>query len=282
MSKTFKKTIIGLPKTGKTTFLAALWHVLESNELEGSLSVAELPIEREYLNKLREEWLTLKEVERTKRGVEKFLALKLRIPGNDDVTEFIFPDLSGEVFDSQWEDRKWSRGYQQSIQEADGALLFVHTGGMSEHLRIDDSDTALEHVSRPVASVEREIRPWTIQESPSQVKMVDIVQFVQIARTEKKRLPLGIIVSAWDLVGTVFSEPEEWMKKQMPLFHQFLIANKAFLDYKIFGVSAIGGDLAKDLPSLRKSEPLDRIKVVYDRKQSNDITVPLKWLIEHA
>ena len=43
-------TIIGMPSSGKTTFLAALWHLITSGELDPSLTLERLEGDYYYLN----------------------------------------------------------------------------------------------------------------------------------------------------------------------------------------------------------------------------------------
>jgi hypothetical protein len=47
----FQCLMLGLPKAGKTTFLAALWHVLKPGEIPGSLLMGPREGDQEYLNR---------------------------------------------------------------------------------------------------------------------------------------------------------------------------------------------------------------------------------------
>ena len=47
----FQCLMAGLPGTGKTTFLAALWHVAKSHEVEGSMRLEKREGDQEYLNR---------------------------------------------------------------------------------------------------------------------------------------------------------------------------------------------------------------------------------------
>ena len=60
-----KQLLIGLPETGKTTFLAALWQVVESDEVPGALRLEKLHGDREHLNKIRADWLCCSPMGRT-------------------------------------------------------------------------------------------------------------------------------------------------------------------------------------------------------------------------
>ena len=53
-----KLLMVGLPETGKTTYLAALWDVVNNpEEVEGALKLACLPVNAQYLNMISEKWI---------------------------------------------------------------------------------------------------------------------------------------------------------------------------------------------------------------------------------
>ena len=60
-----KIVLCGLPSSGKSTFLAALGHLLTTDELPTALSLKELPGSREYLIYLARKWVKFEEIERT-------------------------------------------------------------------------------------------------------------------------------------------------------------------------------------------------------------------------
>ena len=69
-SADFKLLMIGLRGSGKTTYLAALWHYLEFAEVEDQLKLPQLQSDRDYLNSIRNNWLALKPVGRTSLRIE--------------------------------------------------------------------------------------------------------------------------------------------------------------------------------------------------------------------
>ena len=108
--------LLGLPKTGKTTFLAALWHVVESPEVEGSWKLIDLfEGNRDYIERRRQEWLSYREVKRTSpNGNAINLTLKTR---QSTVARIEVPDLSGETFRAQFEDRELSRDFAELLDQ---------------------------------------------------------------------------------------------------------------------------------------------------------------------
>src|SRR5258708_2938371 len=61
----FQCLMAGLPETGKTTFLAALWHVAKSHEVSGSMRLERREGDQEYLNNIANAWSKCAELVRT-------------------------------------------------------------------------------------------------------------------------------------------------------------------------------------------------------------------------
>ena len=121
----FRQLLVGLPRTGKTTFLAALWHQVDTGEVKQALRLHKLHGDREYLNKIRDSWVGCREIERTRIGAEETVRMWLAEPGSSAVAEIVFPDLSGETFRDQWAQRRWSRAFVDLLDEAIGSLIFI-------------------------------------------------------------------------------------------------------------------------------------------------------------
>ncbi len=70
--------LIGLPATGKTTFLAALWHLVESAEIPEALRLVKLEGDREYINGLTRRWMRCESLSRTPVSTETLVSMRLR------------------------------------------------------------------------------------------------------------------------------------------------------------------------------------------------------------
>ena len=84
---------IGLPESGKTTFLAALWHVAESEEVAGALKLERLSDEIQHLNMIKNDWLLCQKVGRSNLANAQFPTLWLKDPSNGAAGKIVFPDL---------------------------------------------------------------------------------------------------------------------------------------------------------------------------------------------
>lgn len=300
---------IGLPNSGKSSFIGALWHVVESGEIKEAFTVVTQPNDREYLNILRDCWLGCVAPERTKTEFIKKVELQFR--DNDTLAEakFIFPDLSGETYELQFEHRKLTEDYVNSIRETDGIILFVNPDFLKKSNLITDAQellASLEENEDPenvkgqpetpiIKDLENNIESnqqkrrkseteWNSKMAQSQVVLIDLLQM--IANRIKKPCKLGIIISAWDLIKNSADkqlaalEPSAWFDNELPMFRQFLISNPNSYNAKIFGVSAQGASYKGDVSGLQsKLNQSERIRVQVGSTECHDITIPIKWLM---
>jgi hypothetical protein len=269
VSSATKWLLLGLQGTGKTTFLAALWHQLEASELQTAVAVDQLQPDRTYLNRIRDAWLSLKEVPRTSLRAEQSVELHLRHA--DARIEVTFPDPSGEGLSRLWASRLAPNALVSQARDTSGILLFLHPNRIREGERIPPSAQAAD-----VGSSEEP--PWKADTVPTQVQLVDLMQVTMGFRTNESRLPIAVIVSAWDLLKDQLA-PDDWVRHRLPLLWQFLTTNVQ-LDVRYFGISAIGGDLAADqhrLAGVRAAG--ERVTVKEVSESGTDLTRPLLHLL---
>jgi hypothetical protein len=291
--ESMKQLMIGLPESGKTTFLAALWHVVETGEVAGSLVVSQVHGIRDYLNQIRQEWLNCYQLGRTLISAEKLVSFRLKDPSSGKIVELSLPDLSGESYRLQWETRQWTAGFDEFAAGCGGGVLFVHPRTIVEPVRIDSQaldgmvDIVEDPQERAVPSsrsqlAQQSITPWTPNHAPTQVKLVEILQFLLMRTFRKRRMPIAIIVSAWDLIENG-ETPSEWICKRLPLLDQFLHSNFEQVPSRAFGVSAQGGELSQAIELQSHTKASDRIIVAgCDKGKTHDITEPLKWLLNQV
>jgi len=282
---------MGLPGSGKTTFLAALWHVLDERSSETCLKLKGLSVDRTYLHQIMADWQKCSQVQRTKLEHEQ--VVNLRLARGTTEFELTVPDLSGEGFEQQLRDRNVGVEHHENIQRATGFVLFVHAR-VKEGTRLSYSrqlsavlDGAHPERARTGAAGENAqkaaIEPWSIDKLPTQVALVELLQFALESVVRKVRV--AVVISAWDLVEkTSFTgTPHEYLKRELPLLRQFLDSNDDRLEHTVFGVSAQGGDITVEEQKsalLGLDDALKRIKVLHDSESSQDITRPIAWLLE--
>jgi len=277
-----KQIFIGLPSTGKTTFLAALWHVVNTTEVPGALSLDKLHSDVTYLNKIRSAWLAFQEIARTPIGTMNSVSMRLR-SADGIAAELLIPDVSGEMFALSWSDRKWPKHFDAFVQDATGALLFIHPEHVSEPTTI----TMVEHLvnelgpetNTPTPCPNVDIVSWHPNLSPTQVQLVDILQMIE-SRSAVRPFKLSVIVSAWDLVEHLGQDPQTWVERRLPLLFQFIRANAKVFKSAFYGISALGAS-KENLEQFHSAfEQAKRIQVNGKGCQLHDLTAPIKWVAE--
>lgn len=274
--------LAGLPDTGKSTFLAGLWHVLESNEIQGALRLSSVPNDRRYLNAMRDAWIKGEAVGRTPGPTEQYLQFGLESAEGE---RFVInlPDLSGEAYRAIWTRRGWTETLETFASKASGLVLFVHPRQMIPAARADEADVILSGIRghAPIAQeADKQVEPkFDPEKVPTATQLVDIIGALR-TKTASKSLPTAVVISAWDLVKSI-KEPATWLDRNLPLVSQYFKANAKTHPYRVFGVSAIGGNLdepAQKKRLIEKPRASERIRVVDDAITDHDITRPLRWV----
>ena len=307
--------LVGLPASGKTTFLAALWHVVESNEVDASLRLATYDGDYAYLNQIRDKWLRGEAVGRTQTAPRPVhLPLVAQTTVDDAIDNgatgesfaLDIPDMSGETFRDQWRSREWTTDFDALARRANGVLFFVHPD-IKESREIADIAIAVGDTSGAVGDASGEAgedsqdweeetasahqvatgKPWTPDESSTQIVAVELLQFLRRAAPSGP-FSVAVVVSAWDLVPpTLHADeppvPTRWVEERLPLLWQYLESNRGDVRWTAFGISAQGGDLESDGFKEGLAGVLDhaeRVRVVAETgHEGHDISAPLVWLL---
>ena len=128
MSNQINTVLVGLPGSGKTTFIAALWHVL--NEKKHSLKLNFRQSDRKYLEEIYAKWAAFEEIERSAAGT--FHSIYLDIVKNDsEVLNLNFPDVSGELYKDIYNSRTISSNLSETMINTNSILLFIHPNSIS-------------------------------------------------------------------------------------------------------------------------------------------------------
>ncbi len=277
--------LIGLPATGKTSFLAALWYLVQHPQVASRLRLDRLEGDSKYLNQISDAWAAYEPVPHTQIDSETEVFMVLKDKTGRTLT-LAFPDLSGESFTLQWTTRQFTQGYDKFLQTASGGILFITPLSYRLPTRIDTANAILEEI---IDGEEKEepvkddpslpLKPWDPERSPTQVELVDLLQFISGREYFRGPFRLAIVISAWDRIAKLNLSPSKWLADTFPLFNQFIESNKNAFETAVYGVSAQGGDYRK-LNGLTDKIPSERIQVVGpDISNPYDLTEPLLWLI---
>ncbi len=280
------KTILmaGLPETGKTTFLAAFWHVVESGGTGGSLRLERLPPVRSYLESIRSSWLSLERQGRTLTPTFEDNRMLLCRPDDNQQFELVFPDLKGEIYEQMLLKRMWSREFQGLIDRVSSIALFINPDKVRPSPSIQEvNDLAQEIEDGATANTKSEAQPWDYALASTDIHVVDLLQLLVGGQTWRRVDRLAVIISAWDIVREQGVSPTELLRHRLPLLSQFLTSMQWSVRTNVFGVSAQGGDFQKDREHLAAiHRPEERVEVVDSSGLSlgANITTPILWMLD--
>jgi len=282
--------LIGVQDAGKSNFIFRLWLKLDLGN--GLLKKAALPPDLEYLSDGAEHLLKGEFAPRTPQDVhdKSEIPVKSGTAENEITGTLIVPDLPGEQIISVYRSRQWSQDWEDRIGDGCGCLLFVRIES-KELVPSLDWVTCETRFGGPVAEAAPETEGDTGQQkTPTQVVLVEWLQFLRKAFTEKVngayRPRVGIVVSAWDLAPDDQKPfgPEQWVKSNLPLLYQFVRTNGHDFDFAYFGVSVTGGDSEGQTglkPKHQESDPRGVGEVAYSvegaLQSSDDVTLPVAW-----
>jgi hypothetical protein len=281
-----KALLLGLPSTGKSTFLVALYHLLESGEVVSSLTLERLSEDRGYINEKRARWLGYHETQRTSYENEVEIEMALGAGGQELLLHL--PDLAGERFERLLTDRQWPEKLGDDVRTCDGFLLFVHPREVKKPIGIHHLQAEIDTLHE--ATEEEQTAPFSYEKTPTQVLLVDLLQLLHHARGGEP-FKLALIISAYDLITNprliladepIALSPAEWLRETMPLLAQYLNSTLGG-DLRIYGVSAQGGNLTNAEDKVRLKNTLnasERVWVLEGERKHADLSAPIRWLFK--
>lgn len=293
-------SIIGLPGSGKTTFLAALWELVTENRATKVLRFHSIgDNDQTYLRKIVKVWRSAKEQARTRLTGLSAVRMNLRNEAGD-VVHVAMPDAPGEDFRAMWEERELGRVLGESL--ATGNIMLLLNGNkVKAPAWVTERTAQREATGRQ--KVEATPEEWDPKFAPTQVQLVDLLQQISHAPVGHAGRRIVVMISAWDKAEGEGLTPEEFLTQKLPLLAQYLDAGRDGWTSRVYGVSAQGGEYdgnadnaeaddaetpagkpkvakGKDAERLREVDvPADRIRLVFGDKESSDLTEPLQWLM---
>lgn len=268
-----KSYIVGLPASGKTTFLGALAYTI-TNSMPGTNMFELDKIENlDYMNGLANTWSKCVEVGRTNLDQYESSTLFLKDSLGNKV-ELILPDQSGEEFKNIVKNRSMIMSMYTEIKECDNIFLFINPNVIEKDVMINDIDPKFRKESQESINSNSLDKKYVHE----QVQYVMLLQ--DIRGIKKDKIKIKIIISAWDAYNDGKC-PSDLLRDKLPLVWQYLSSNEQLFNCEFWGISAQGGDLTD--PSVKEQmldyeNAIERIKVVYEdnNEHTHDLTVLLK------
>jgi GTPase SAR1 family protein len=273
-----RQLIVGMPNSGKSTFIAALRHLLVANEVPTRLELTNLAENESHLNRLEGDWLSCKAMDRTKPATEGWVEFHVRNRATSATSLISMPDLRGEAFEQPACTGQCHEQLLSALVESNGMLLFTNADREDDALLIDDLGDILADGESLGLSVETSFKP---QNMPEEVKIVEFLQVANRRPARPKLRKIAVIVSAWDVVSPKNINPLSWVETNRPMLAQFLQTNTDLWDTRVYGVSAQGGRLPQERAELESIQrPSERIRVLGHDAAVHDLSAPVSWLMD--
>ena len=262
-----KYYIIGLPDSGKTSFIGALGYYLISNETNDSALCLDNINDMDYINQIAEQWAMCEKAIRTSETAFYNISLNLRIKETDSKINITMPDQSGETFRHIINRKVIDKERYKQLSGCEEILIFINPSRIKRDALIPDIPEEIRTETNAKVDMKSECH------LNIQAEYVQMLQYLYYIRNSSTNLK--IIVSAWDMyLG--YELPEKVLKDRVPLVWQFLYANEERFHCEYWGISAQGGDLnieEEKQKLLEYENNIERIIVVNHRgEKSNDIT----------
>lgn len=266
--------MMGLPASGKTTFLVAFTYMLLEQTEKVCLHMKPQDVQEgltEEFKKEIERWTNFESLHHT--GVGQIHKMKYTLYDADGVKYILeVPDRSGETFDAIIRDRYIDENTMDDWLRADEILFFINL----ERMNVGDQESLLTELSPSMQTLLAEEDESAVLESktndspvlPGQFALVELLQMLCFIR--KCTVDIKFIISAWDRVeaynkGKQSIIPQEVFQEKLSFVYQFLNTNQDYFNVKYWGVSAQGSDL-QDSDEIEKMsyavEAMERVKVV--------------------
>lgn len=276
--------LIGGPDTGKTNYVARLWHAL--NAKDGTLHAVEIPKDISFVEDTIAHLFEGKFAPRSylTEDSRRDFVISVTAAGGGPTTELVIPDISGELWLNAVLSSEIDADWMDELRRADGAILFVRV--LSE---LNERPLDWVTAGRLLADLgEDEGRTGL----PTQVMLCELIRYLEISlskRPDGSQPRVAVVVSAWDMVDDEIAAkgPEDFLASEYPMLAGKLRDVRS-LEARVFGLSVVGGDIGTNLDYRNEFLETDFGKTGWvatkDRPggkwhRNPDVTLPIAWVI---
>lgn len=190
-------SIVGLPGSGKTTFLAALWHLLTEQEEDTELRLKNLHAgSTAYLTSIANRWRQAQIQERTEQTGNQNIQINLTKRDFSQDLQVNFPDVAGETYRDMWENRACEPEIVEMLR-SNNLLLFINADTIQRPRWVADEAEQMAGMGLPMA--EGQDVDWEPHMSPTQVQIVELLQLLTERPFDVGSRTLTVLLSACHL-----------------------------------------------------------------------------------
>lgn len=236
-----KCMIAGLPGSGKSTYIGALWYCLMHPEnIEGIKLVADkmnLADDLTVLNRLSDAYKNMKLIDRNYSDQNETVQINLKVADSDTKIQVEVPDFLGENFRDLVE-LKESEIVSEWLKDTDTLVYFMNEITPPEF----EDDHGPEDDEKPMPA--KEIPKFSIKTISAVAMNIMVLKCLLNKKSFKK---VVIVLSWWDMNtdnGVVPNNPQKYLKDYSPALFNFI--QHHIPNFEIIGLSAQGLEYPKE------------------------------------
>lgn len=276
--------IAGLPGSGKSTYIGALWYCLmHPDNIEGIKLVADkmnLADDLTVLNRLSDAYKNVKLIDRNYSDQNETVQINLKVADSDTRLQVEVPDFLGENFRDLVE-LKESELVSKWLNDTDTLVYFMNEVTPPEF----EDDHGPEDDESPMPA--KDVPPFSIKTISAVAMNIMVLKCLLSKKTFKK---VVIVLSWWDKNtenGVVPNNPQKYLKEYSPALFNFIQYH--IPNFEIIGLSAQGQEYPKEDQGnyeatkkeiKAKTREGKRSFVEIEDKILHDLSLPLYLLIK--
>lgn len=276
--------IAGLPGSGKSTYIGALWYCLmHPDNIEGIKLVADkmnLADDLTVLNRLSDAYKNMQLIDRNYSDQNETVQINLKVADSDTRLQVEVPDFLGENFRDLVE-LKESELVSKWLNDTDTLVYFMNEVTPPEF----EDDHGPEDDESPMPA--KDVPPFSIKTISAVAMNIMVLKCLLSKKTFKK---VVVVLSWWDKNtdnGVVPNNPQKYLKEYSPALFNFIQYH--IPNFEIIGLSAQGQEYPKedqgDYEATKKeikakTREGKRSFVEIEDKILHDLSLPLYLLIK--
>ena len=233
--------IAGLPGSGKSTYIGALWYCLmHPDNIEGIKLVADkmnLADDLTVLNRLSDAYKNMQLIDRNYSDQNETVQINLKVADSDTRLQVEVPDFLGENFRDLVE-LKESELVSKWLNDTDTLVYFMNEVTPPEF----EDDHGPEDDESPMPA--KDVPPFSIKTISAVAMNIMVLKCLLSKKTFKK---VVIVLSWWDKNtenGVVPNNPQKYLKEYSPALFNFIQYH--IPKFEIIGLSAQGQEYPKE------------------------------------
>lgn len=236
MEQNISIIIIGQPGTSKTTYLSQL--VLQVEGKKKAIKFRNKPDDLSVLKDAIARLRSGQEVQATPSDNNEIIKLPLSINGNE--IDLICPDYAGEQISYLLESREIDAKWIDLIANSNAWIIFIRPTQLSVSY-----DISTKSIHEAEALKQPNDAEFKVSAQSNLIELLQILRHYRklTVQQETKKPKLLVTFTCWDELDETIS-PLEYVKKQLPLFYEYIANNWNKDSFSFAGLSAQGGKMA--------------------------------------